>query len=518
MFGAILGDIIGSPYEFDYCNIKSKEFELFTKESQFTDDSVMTIAVALGIMETKDKSDYDELRRNIITRMQYFGRKYPGAGYGANFYGWLHANVPMPYNSFGNGSAMRVSSVAWIFDTLEDVLRAAKISAEVSHNHPEGIKGAQATAAAIFLARKGKSKAEIRIYIEKEFGYDLSRTCDEIRPNYRHVESCQETVPEAITAFLEGNSFEDVIRTAVSLGGDSDTLAAIAGSIAEAYYGIEEDWKKAARSYLPEDLLNILYRFDIEYGRAPAESGQAKLHRAISFAEKAHRGQKRKGSDTDYIVHPLEVLQILTTISSDYDLYCAGVLHDTVEDTDTTIEDIENLFGERVAYLVGNHTEDKTKSWRERKQATIDELYTAERDIKLLIMADKLSNLRSMKADYCAVGEDLWKRFNAPKEDQAWYNSAVIDALGEFVSDPDARLVYWELNDIFKDIFTSYRVDFERKEIWQISCGEVPCVFRKTAAFGYKWLEAPDEMIPESAVPTERYKAEYWEDYWAQDL
>lgn len=518
MFGAILGDIIGSPYEFDFNNIKTKEFPLFIERSCFTDDSVMTLAVALGIMNTKDKSDDEALRTNIIDSMVHFGKEYSGAGYGTNFIGWIYSKNHFPYNSFGNGSAMRVSSVAWIFDTLEDVLRAAKISAEVSHNHPEGIKGAQATAAAIFLARKGKSKSEIRLYIEKEFGYDLSRTCDEIRPNYRHVESCQETVPEAITAFLEGNSFEDVIRTAVSLGGDSDTLTAIAGSIAEAYYGIEEDWKKAARSYLPDDLLRILYRFDIEYGRAPAESGQAKLHRAISFAEKAHRGQKRKGSDTDYIVHPLEVLQILASMSSDTDLQCAGVLHDTVEDTDTTIKDIEKLFGERVAYLVGSHTEDKSKSWRERKQATIDELHTAERDIKLLIMADKLSNLRSMKADYCAVGEDLWKRFNAPKEDQAWYNSAVIDALGEFVSDPDARLAYWELNDIFKDIFTSYRVDFERKEIWQISCGEVPCVFRETAVFGYKWLEAPDEDIPRNAVPTERYKAEYYEDYWKLDL
>lgn len=178
------------------------------------------------------------------------------------FSDWLDSENPQPYNSWGNGSAMRVSSVAWLYDDLDTVRRMARLSAEVTHNHPEGIKGAEATASAIFLARTGSSKAVIKAYVEKQFGYDLSRTCDEIRPDYHHVESCQETVPEAITAFLEGDSFEDVIRTAVSLGGDCDTLTCIAGSIAEGFYGVPTDLKQKCRERLPVDFRDILSRFD----------------------------------------------------------------------------------------------------------------------------------------------------------------------------------------------------------------------------------------------------------------
>ena len=175
---------------------------------------------------------------------------------------WLKSDNPQPYGSYGNGSAMRVSSVAWLFDDLGMVRHMARLSAEVTHNHPEGIKGAEAAASAIFLARTGHSKAEIKAYIEGKFDYDLSRTYDEIRPNYHHVESCQETVPEAITAFLEGNSFEDVIRTAVSLGGDCDTLTCIAGAIAEGFYGIPEYLKQECRNRLPMQLLEVLQQFD----------------------------------------------------------------------------------------------------------------------------------------------------------------------------------------------------------------------------------------------------------------
>ena len=175
---------------------------------------------------------------------------------------WLFLGGEEPYNSFGNGSAMRVSSVAWLYNDLATVRRMARLSAEVTHNHPEGIKGAEATAAAILLARTGHSKAEIKAYIEGQFGYDLSRTCNEIRPSYHHVESCQETVPEAITAFLEGESFEDFIRTAVSLGGDCDTLTCIAGSIAEGFYGVPEGLKRECRNRLPEQLLEVLQKFD----------------------------------------------------------------------------------------------------------------------------------------------------------------------------------------------------------------------------------------------------------------
>ncbi len=268
MYGAILGDIIGSPYEFDRGN-KTKIFPLFSKYSEFTDDTVMTIAVAEACLdamadcpESCKHLPEDELKARLIRSMQTWGRRYPYAGYGMRFIGWLYEKAPKPYNSFGNGSAMRVSAVAWLFDSLEEVRRAARISAEVSHNHPEGIKGAEATASAIFLARTGHSKEEIRQYIESEFGYALNRTCDEIRPGYFHVESCMETVPEAITAFLEGESFEDVIRTAVSLGGDCDTLTAIAGSIAEGFYGVPEDLKDACRQMLTDDLLEVLHWFD----------------------------------------------------------------------------------------------------------------------------------------------------------------------------------------------------------------------------------------------------------------
>lgn len=178
------------------------------------------------------------------------------------FYYWLREKDPQPYNSYGNGSAMRVSSAGWLYDTLEETRHMARLTAEVTHNHPEGIKGAEATASAIFLARNGKSKSKIRDYIINEFGYDLSRTCDEIRPAYRHVETCQQTVPEAITAFLEGNGFEDVIRTAVSLGGDCDTLTCIAGGIAEAYYGVPDKLKKECIKRLPADMTKVLRKFE----------------------------------------------------------------------------------------------------------------------------------------------------------------------------------------------------------------------------------------------------------------
>ena len=261
MFGAILGDIIGSPYEFDRGQ-KVKDFPLFRESSIFTDDSVMTIAVAEALLDVTAEMTDEEIRKLLVSGMRKWGRKYPFAGYGMRFSIWLAEPRPKPYGSYGNGSAMRVSSAAWLFDDLETVRKMARLSAEVTHNHPEGIKGAESTAAAIFLARTGKSKEEIRTYIETEFGYDLSRTCDQIRPGYHHVESCQETVPEAITAFLEGESFADVIRTAVSLGGDCDTLTCIAGAMAEGFYGVPEDLKQKCRNRLSKNLLEVLNRFD----------------------------------------------------------------------------------------------------------------------------------------------------------------------------------------------------------------------------------------------------------------
>ena len=266
MIGAILGDIIGSPYEFDMGD-KSKDFPLFSGRSSFTDDTVMTIAVCRAFLDVNSDSDDDGIMKAIAESMRRFGKMFPGAGYGGMFIRWLDDPDMQAYNSFGNGSAMRVSSAAWLFDGIEAVRHAARLSAEVTHNHPEGIKGAEAAASAIYLARTGRSKAEIKEYIVREFGYDLSRTCDEIRPSYHHVESCMETVPEAITAFLEGESFEDVIRTAVSLGGDCDTLTAIAGSIAEGFYGVPEELQKECRKRLPKSLLEVLEEFEARIGR-----------------------------------------------------------------------------------------------------------------------------------------------------------------------------------------------------------------------------------------------------------
>ena len=262
MYGAILGDIIGSPYEFNSHNYKAKDFPLFSARCRFTDDSVMTLAVAKAFMDAGLDASEEKLTKSLCTAMPEVGRRYPNCGYGGNFYYWIMLGKTQPYNSFGNGSAMRVSPVAWLYDDLDTVRKAARISASVSHNHPEGIKGAESVASAIFLARSGKSKAEIKDYIEREFGYDLSRTCDEIRPNYRMDETCQGSVPEAIIAFLEGESFEDSVRNAVSLGGDSDTIACIAGSIAEAFYGVPEELKAECRRRLTPDLLEILERFE----------------------------------------------------------------------------------------------------------------------------------------------------------------------------------------------------------------------------------------------------------------
>ena len=229
MLGAIIGDIVGSVYEWD--NIKTKDFPLFSDKGFFTDDTVMTVAVADALLNggTAD---------NFIDSMKKFGKQYPDSGYGSRFGSWLSSAERGPYNSWGNGAAMRVSPCAWYAESIDEAETLAERSAAVTHNHPEGIKGAQATAAAIYLARLREPKDRIKEYIEGRYGYDLNRTLDVIRPGYRFNETCQETVPEAIIAFLESYSFEDAIRNAISLGGDSDTLAAITGSIAEAFYGI----------------------------------------------------------------------------------------------------------------------------------------------------------------------------------------------------------------------------------------------------------------------------------------
>ncbi|GBC61800.1 hypothetical protein DENIS_2762 [Desulfonema ishimotonii] len=254
MIGAIAGDIIGSVYEGH--PIKTEDFPLFSAGSRFTDDTVLTVAVAHAIL---DGSDYGPA-------LKRFGRKYPRAGYGGAFCQWLASGESLPYNSWGNGSAMRVSPVGFAFESADAVLREAEKSAAVTHNHPEGIRGAQATALAVFLARTGSGKAEIRDEITDRFGYPLDRILDQIRPGYRFDVSCQGSVPQAITAFLESDSVEDAIRKAVSLGGDSDTQACIAGGIAQAFYReIPAEILTQVRSRLPQDLLRVTDRFNATY-------------------------------------------------------------------------------------------------------------------------------------------------------------------------------------------------------------------------------------------------------------
>lgn len=264
MYGALLGDMIGAPYEFDRGN-KSKEFPLFCENSRFTDDSVMTIAVAEALLDSRFLDD-DSIRAALIKSMRKWGKKYPDAGYGRKFLCWLREKDPKPYGSCGNGSAMRVGPVGWAFRTEEETLEAARTSAVCTHNHPEGIKGAQATALCIFLARNGKSKEDIKNSVEAKFGYNLNFTCDDIRDTYQWDATCQGTVPQAIRAFLDGTDFEDCIRTAISLGGDSDTLACITGSIAEAFYGIPPALHAQAMLYLPAHFQQIVTEFEGKFG------------------------------------------------------------------------------------------------------------------------------------------------------------------------------------------------------------------------------------------------------------
>jgi ADP-ribosylglycohydrolase len=255
MIGAIAGDIIGSVYEFN--NKKTEDFPLFSPRSAFTDDTVLTIAVADSILTGKP----------YTAAFKEWGRLYPRAGYGGMFRGWLLSDHSEPYNSFGNGSAMRASPVGFALDSLDRVLEEAKKSAEATHNHPEGIKGAQAVAAAIFLARTGKGKDDIKACIEFTFGYDLGRTLAEIRPNYGFDETCQGSVPEAIISFLESSNYEDAVRKAISIGGDSDTIACITGGIAEAFYKVvPADIVKRARALLDARLLNVLDAFIAKFG------------------------------------------------------------------------------------------------------------------------------------------------------------------------------------------------------------------------------------------------------------
>jgi ADP-ribosylglycohydrolase len=261
ILGAIAGDVIGSVYEFH--NERRTDIDLFGPKTTFTDDSVLTVATMDVLL---NGGDYTKT-------YQSYGRKYPNRGWGGNFHYWIHAAKPEPYNSFGNGSAMRVSPAGWCGGTLQEVLAEAKKSAEVSHNHSEGIKGAQATAAAVFLARQGKGKGEIKKYIEDTFHYNLDRKVALIREDYDFDETCQGSVPEAIIAFLESSSYEDAVRLAVSLGGDSDTIACISGGIAGAFYGeVPPAIAEKVIALLPPEFIGVIKAFSKKWGEAPPPS------------------------------------------------------------------------------------------------------------------------------------------------------------------------------------------------------------------------------------------------------
>lgn len=272
MFGAIVGDIVGSVYEFH--NIKTKDFPLFGAGCGFTDDTVMTVAVANALHAYREGKSLSAFRDEVAVQMRALGRAYPGRGYGGRFALWLADGAMGPYHSFGNGSAMRVSPVAWAAGSVEEAEMLARASAEPTHNHPEGIKGAQAVAAAIYLGRVRRSKEDIRAYIEEKY-YKLDFTLDGIRAGYRFDETCQGSVPQAIEAFLESSDFEDAIRSAVSIGGDSDTIAAIAGSIAEAFYGeVPPAIKSEAMRRLPEELRACCGIFAAECDAETAPEGE----------------------------------------------------------------------------------------------------------------------------------------------------------------------------------------------------------------------------------------------------
>ena len=259
MLGALAGDIIGSVHEF--LQEKTMDFPLFVENSRFTDDTVLTIAVADCLLTGS----------SYVDKFHEYTRAYPDRCYGAGFWHWVESGSREPYNSWGNGAAMRVSPVGFALRTLDDVLHEARRSAEVTHNHPEGIRGAQATAAAIFLGRQSEPKATIRDFIQERFGYDLNRSIEGIRPNYSFNESCQGTVPEAIIAFLESTDYEDAVRLAISLGGDADTLACIAGGIAEAFYGgVPKNIAEVAMARLDDELRKTVVRFCETYGITPA--------------------------------------------------------------------------------------------------------------------------------------------------------------------------------------------------------------------------------------------------------
>ncbi len=294
MIGAVVGDIVGSRFERE--NYKAKDFEFLTYKCFPTDDSIMTLALAQAILISKP--DHSDLSKNAVECMRRLGRDYPDCGYGESFYRWLHSDTPKPYNSYGNGAAMRVSAAGFAASSLEEAIQLSRMITEVTHNHPEGIKGAEATAAAIYMAHTGSSILEIRDFVDKNY-YPMSFTLGGIRDTYQFDETCQNTVPQALTAFFESKSFEDAVRNAVSIGGDSDTIAAIAGGIAEAYYGVPAWIRKHVLTFLDERLLQIVIAFENRYPPIMEKKTGEDIH--VPIKRKPVRKVKETGGKSEMI-------------------------------------------------------------------------------------------------------------------------------------------------------------------------------------------------------------------------
>jgi type I restriction enzyme M protein len=340
MLGAIIGDIVGSRFEWN--NIKTKEFEFLTYRCEFTDDSVMSLAIAKALLDCD--GDYDKLGDSTVKSMREIGRPYPGCGYGGMFRQWLYSDAPTPYNSYGNGAAMRVSACGFAARTLDEAAMLSRKATEVTHSHPEGIKGAEAVAVCVFLAKGGKSILEIRDYVDKNY-YPMNFTLDGIRDSYHFDVSCQGTVPQAIMAFLESSGFEDAIRNAVSIGGDSDTIAAITGSIAEAYYGVPTDIRKHSLTFLDERLLKILTDFENAYPPAFEKNAAEKPVR-VNGRERPIKGGSRE-----------EIMQ-LSMFAADEDFDASLPAHE-----ETTSQKLFRHLFEACNILRGPINQDEYKSY-----------------------------------------------------------------------------------------------------------------------------------------------------------
>lgn len=361
MLGAIIGDIVGSRFEWN--NHRSKDFDLLTYKCFFTDDSVMSLAVAKAILESKE--DYSNLNEKAVEWMRSIGQHYPNCGYGGGFRNWMFSANPKPYNSYGNGAAMRVSAAGLAANSLEEAILLSKKVTEVTHNHPEGIKGAEATAVAIYLAKTGSNILEIRDYINKHY-YSMNFKLDDIRNTYEFNETCQDTVPQAIEAFLESISFEDAIRNAISIGGDSDTLAAITGGIAEAYYGIPTDIRKHALTYLDERLLAVLVEFENKYAplmekgkqRIKTKNSKVKIGDRNNMMEEKIEQAEFELEESEFISEETTARQLFTHLYGACNILRGPINQDEFKSYVTPI-----LFFKRISDVYDEETEDAIRQY-----------------------------------------------------------------------------------------------------------------------------------------------------------